>query len=164
MSIVLIILNAHDKAMTRSFENFTGISVICFFFPPSNNNGWQIGKSFSFSFFIFIYFFIYALHYAFMSFCNPISSATLFLIDTPLALSLVYIYSYVDKCYVHRFIMMHYYEFFFAAAACKETTPQLDNVMQFQPWDIGASPPPLYRPKFPFIILFAYTFFSAEET
>jgi len=34
---------------------------------------------------------------------------------------------------------MHYYEFFFASAVSKETTPQRDNVMQFQPSDIGAS-------------------------
>lgn len=31
-----------------------------------------------------------ALHYAFMSFCNPISLATPFLIDTPFAFSFVY--------------------------------------------------------------------------
>jgi hypothetical protein len=106
----------NDKAMTRSFENFTRISFlfICFSFLR-----YQIitaGKSEKVFFFSFFFFYLYhrpALHYAFMSFCNPISSVTLFLIDTPLAFSLVYIYSYVDKCYVHRFIMMHYYEFFF---------------------------------------------------
>lgn len=144
--IVLIILNAgQSDDDNEKFREIYGNLVFFFIYLFVLFSYHQIitaGKSekvFFLSFF-FLYFFIYAtvplciMHS--WAFVTQSHRPRCFLSTHRLRFR-SFIYSYVDKCYVHRFIMMHYYEFFFAAAMSKETTPQRDNVMQFQPLDIG---------------------------